>query len=116
MPATLNDRRASAHRVIPEMRPAMAKADLRKPESVDYQAEIGACLNKARLMNDWTLEQLAAELKRDARQVARWIRGEENVQMDVVFAVPELREPFVIALAKLANCEVETVIRTRRTA
>jgi ribosome-binding protein aMBF1 (putative translation factor) len=114
--STLPKADTRAHRVIPEMRPAMAKADLRKPESVDYQAEIGACLNKARLMNDWTLEQLAAELKRDARQVARWIRGEENVQMHVVFAVPELREPFVIALAKLANCEVEAVIRTRRTA
>jgi hypothetical protein len=33
-----------------------------------------------------------------------------------VFNVPLLREPFVIALAKLAQCAVETVVTIRRRA
>jgi hypothetical protein len=36
--------------------------------------------------------------------------------VDAVFAVPELREPFVIALAKLAKCCVETIVTIRRSA
>lgn len=89
----------------------MLKADLRKSESADALRELGTCLDDARSAVKWTLDQLAAELKRDPRQVRRWIAGEERTQVDVVFAVPELRKPFVIALAKLAECSVETTVR-----
>ncbi len=111
------------HRVIPEKADAMAKADLRKAESDDFMAEIGACLDFARRMVGWTLDELAGELpapagsdKRDPRQVQRWMEGKERTQLDVVFQVASLRGPFVIALAKLADCEVETTVRIRRTA
>jgi hypothetical protein len=103
-------------RVIPETRPTMAKADLRIPESCDLQAEIGQCLDYARRVVGWTLEQLAATLKRDPRQIARWIRGEERTQVDVVFGCEDLRQPFVVALALLARCEVETTVRMRKLA
>lgn len=106
----------SAPRVIPENRAAMLKADLRKPENADFLAEIGGCLNDARAELKWSLDQLAAELKRDPRQVRRWIVGEERTQVDVVWSVPALRAPFVEALARLSQAfEIQRSFR-RRTA
>ena len=101
--------------------PRMAKASVAlKPESADALAEIGECLDAARRDVGWTLDQLAAELGRDARQVARWIRGDERTQVDVVFAVEPLRRPFVVALALVvarddSGVVVSTDIRVRRT-
>lgn len=108
------------------MRPKQAKADLRKAESepadTDLAEEIGLCLDYARRFVGWNLDELANRLppppgseKRDPRQVQRWIEGKERTQLDVVFAVDELRAPFVVALAKLApECEIETTVRIRR--
>jgi glutathione S-transferase len=104
----------SGHRVISEIQPEMAKANLRKAESADALKDIGECLDDARAELKWTLDRLAAELGRDPRQVRRWIAGDERTQVDVVFAVTELRAPFVVALAKLAQCEVTTTIAVRR--
>lgn len=94
----------------------MLKADLPKGENGGFLADIGACLDAARREVGWTVDQLAAELGRDSKQVARWMRGEERTQLDTVFSVPALRQPFVIALARLAACEIETTVRIRRTA
>jgi ribosome-binding protein aMBF1 (putative translation factor) len=105
-----------APRAIGEKRPAMLKADLPKREKRDMWAEIGACLDVARRDLGWTVDQLAGYLERDSKQVGRWLRGEERPQVDAVFNVPVLREPFVIALAKLAQCAVETVVTIRRRA
>ncbi len=116
MADTMRPANGSAPRVIPENRPAMLKADLRKAENVDFLAQIGACLLHARSLLGWTLDRLSVELRRDPRQVSRWERGEERTQVDVVFSVEELRQPFVIALAQLAECEVETTVRIRRRA
>jgi hypothetical protein len=116
MSSTLADRLPSRHRVNGEIPVRMAKAALPKGENDDFRATlrlIGECLDEARRAVGWTVDQLAAELKRDSKQVARWIRGEERTQVDVVFGVLELRQPFVIALAKRAQCVVETVIRAR---
>lgn len=105
------------HRVISERRPEMARASLRSGERVVNAAQIGACLDYARRVVGWSLDQLACELGRDARQVRRWIDGAENAQVHVVFSVPDLREPFVIALAGLApGCDIVTTISIRRTA
>jgi hypothetical protein len=112
--STLPKADTRAHRVISEMRPAMAKADLRKAENVEKPADIGGCLDFARNYVGWNLDQLAAALKRDPRQVRRWIANEENLQLAAVFKVPQLRGPFVIALAKLTpDCEIDTVVRVR---
>jgi ribosome-binding protein aMBF1 (putative translation factor) len=116
MSASLHDRVASGPRVIPEKASAMAKAEVRKAENDEIQAEIGGCLDYARREVGWTLDQLAAELGRDPRQIRRWIAGEETLQMHVAWKVQALRQPFVIALAKLAACAIEVVIRARVTA
>jgi hypothetical protein len=98
-------------------KPRMAKASLLpKGETAEFRKElreIGECLNSARNQLGWTVDQLARELRKDEKQVARWMRGEERTQVDVVFSVPELRQPFVIALARLAACQIEVVIRAR---
>jgi hypothetical protein len=47
------------------------------------------------------------------------MEGKERPQLEAVLAVPELRHRLVIALARFADVEVETVVRitqTRRTA
>ena len=110
------------HRVIAEIEPEMLRADLRKAESRDLTRELGDCLDFARRYVGWNLDQLASNLpaptgtdKRDPRQVQRWIDGKERCQVDVVFAVEELRGPFVLALARLAECfEEETTLRMKR--
>lgn len=120
--AIVRETAADRHRVLPERTDGQLKTDLRKAEPDDFMAEIGRCLDVARRANGWNLDQLACKLpppekadKRDPRQVQRWIDGKERCQLDVVFAVPALREPFVIALARLADCfDIETVVRSRR--
>ncbi len=95
----------------------MAKADLLpKGEVREFRKELrelGECLDMARHRLGWTVDRLARELQKDEKQVARWIRGEERTQVDVVFSVPQLRQPFVIALARWAECQIEVVIRAR---
>lgn len=114
---------ADSHRVIPENRKRMASATLRKPETEDSLKELGDCLDYVRREMGWTIDELAGRLppppgkdKRDPGQVQRWIDGKERTQVDVVFQVEALRQPFVIALAKLAACDVVTTISVRRTA
>lgn len=120
--ATFMDRKVidgapARHLVIGETRPRMLKASLPKGESADALREIGECLDFARRYVGWTVDQLAGELRRDSKQIGRWIRGEERTQVDTVFAAEPLRVPFVIALARLANeCEEETTLRFRRRA
>ena len=116
MAHTVTTAAAVRQRVIADIRPEMLKAGRVKPEMRRYWAEIGACLDEARRVVGWTLDQLAGEVKRDPRQVRRWLAGEEQTQLAAVFSVASLRQPFVIALARLADCEVITEIRVRRSA
>ncbi len=113
-------RTPTRHRVIPEKADRMAKSLLRKTESEDAWLELGECIDQVRYQMHWTIDELAAHLpppkgkeKRDAAQVQRWIQGDERPQIEVVFAVPDLRRLLVIALAKLALCEIETTVRIR---
>ncbi len=107
-------RTPTRHRVIPEIDRKPIKADLRKPESEDALKELGECLDFARRAVGWNLEQLAGAMDRDPRQVQRWIDGKERVQIDTVFRVPQLRQPLVIALARLSQEFDEDVTLTAR--
>ncbi len=100
-----------------EIRRRMAKATLPKGENIAFRAElrlIGDALNGARNELGWTIDQLARELDKDEKQVSRWLRGEERTQVDVVFSVPALRQPFVVHLALRAGCRVRTTITMAR--
>ena len=97
-------------------RPAMAKANLRKAETVDFRVVIGRVIARAQSLAGWSLKELAAKVERDPRQVARWLDGSERAQFDVLFAVEELRGPLVIALGELAGADVQTTVIVRRSA
>jgi cytochrome c551/c552 len=106
---------AARHLLSSDIPTRMAKADLRIQEIDAFRAEIGRCVERARLLVGWSLKQLAASLAHDERQVARWIAGTERAQFDVLFSVPELRGPLVIALAGLSDdIEAETTLHVRR--
>jgi ribosome-binding protein aMBF1 (putative translation factor) len=113
---SLSNPRQSALLVNRDIPSRMAKAALPQGENDSFRSElrlIGECLDEARRVVGWSVDQLAGELKRDSKQVGRWMRGEERTQVDVVFSVAVLRQPFVVALAKRAGCEVETTVRVR---
>lgn len=113
----------SRHRVLPETSGAMAKANLRKAETRNFQAEIGACVRAARLVLGWSLKEFTAQIeratgqKRDERQIGRWEDGKERPQFDALFAIEPLRGPLVIQLAALSEAiEVQTTIVVRKSA
>ncbi len=117
MAGSLPDLSRSRHRLLPETSGAMAKADLRKPEVTVWKTQIGAAIERCRTLTQHSLKTFADAIGRDERQVKRWITGDERPQFDAIFAVPELRAAFVIALAEMAEgVEVLTTIRIRRSA
>lgn len=114
MPSTLANPAATAPRELPETAHRMARAEVRKAESDDFKAEIGGAIERARMVVGWSLKELAGQVHRDPRQVARWESGEERPQFDA--AVEALQQPLVIELAKLAKCEIQTTVHIRRNA
>ena len=117
MASTLTAQLDRRHLPSSEITKRMVKADLPKAEIADWRAEIGRCVERARVLSGLTLKEFAGVVGRDVRQVGRWMNGEERAQLDAIFAVKELRGPLVIALAELSQVvDVETVIRIRRSA
>jgi ribosome-binding protein aMBF1 (putative translation factor) len=118
MSSSVNQSMGAAHRLLHELPPPpMAKATSRKLNS-DFQADIGGCIARARLLVGWSKKELAAAVERDDAQISRWEAGKERPQFDALWSVPAFRAPFVIALAELAKdgIEISTEIRIRRTA
>jgi hypothetical protein len=53
----------------------------------------------------------------DSGVIGRWISGKENLQIAKVWLIGEgFFQEFVIALAEVAKCEIETTVKIRRTA
>jgi transcriptional regulator with XRE-family HTH domain len=92
----------------------MAKADLRKAERADWLT-IGHAVERTRTLSGLSLKEFADLIRRDPRQVARWIAGEEPPQVAPIFAQRQLRQPFLIALAERVGVgvEIRTVISVR---
>lgn len=118
MATTLAPDPALRHRVLPETAASsLAKADLRKPETVtdpEWKRRIGEAVREVRGAK--TLNEMSGLIGKEERQIARWERGEETPQLDRYFAHEAFRLPLVLALAKLGGrgVEVETVVRVRR--
>jgi hypothetical protein len=93
----------------------MAKAHLRKAEN--WQAN-GLAIARTRELSGLSLKLFAAAVKRDERQVARWVIAAERPQLETVFAAPALRALLVIALAEQAGLgvDVQTTITVKRIA
>lgn len=96
----------------------MAKADLRKTEVDPWRQHIGRAVERARLLRGWSLKELADAVGRNERQVARWINGQERLQLDALFAPKCFRQSLVVALAEMAGegIEIATHITVRKTA
>jgi ribosome-binding protein aMBF1 (putative translation factor) len=117
MASILPEALASGHLPLPETAGRPAKAQLRKPEPVDFQAQIARCVTRARLLVGWSKKELAAAVNKDESQIVRWESGKERPQFDALWSVSELRSPLVIAMAELAEgVTVETVIKVQRIA
>lgn len=97
--------------------PKMAKANLQRLE-VDYRVGVGRCMELTRKGLGWSLQELANEIEqvhgdpRDLSQLARWEKGKERLQTDVLMALPSFGPKFLIALAKLRSdrIKVQTTI------
>lgn len=46
----------------------MVKANLRKAETSDVRAKVGAAIERARCLKGWTLDELSGHVQRDSRQ------------------------------------------------
>lgn len=92
------------------MHPRMAKADVRKPETVEFRAAIGACVERARFAMGWNLDQLAHACggDRDPRQVARWCDGKERPQLDVLLPIPDYGELLILELGRFMGARITT--------
>ena len=104
-------------RALPVRAEMMAKADLRKADQPEFRLRVGSAIQRAMHLRGWSLKEMAAAVARDPRQVARWIEGVERPHFDALFAIEELQQPLVVALAELVarqDVEIETVIRVRR--
>lgn len=118
MPNSVTQPSRSAQRVIADVRPKMAKvpgSEVRNPDQ-EWRRAVGRLVEGLRRSRGWTLDDFAHKLGKDARQLARWERGEERPQFDVILAVTELHEPLLLGLAGLLKHCVETewTIRIRR--
>jgi len=106
-----------AHLVLPERANQPAKARLRNPESRDIKGLLGSAIQRAVSMAGLTNKEAAARIGVNDSQFGKWLSGNEPPQVHRVFAVEELQQPLVIALARLMECcEEETTLRFRRSA
>lgn len=108
----------SAHLLPSETGARTAKAALRSADGINPQhVKWGGCMAEVMRFSGLSLEEFAFALKKDARQVARQMLGQERPQIEAVLAVDRLQGPMVIALARVSHgVEVDTVIHIRRSA
>lgn len=96
----------------------MAKADLKLKNREPWRTSVGAAVRRCFALAGLSQKEAAALLQLDPAQVQRWIAGSERPQVDTIFSVEQLRQPFVVALAEMAGAgiEVTTAITIRRVA
>jgi transcriptional regulator with XRE-family HTH domain len=107
----------AVQRTLPVRAENCAKAVLRKAEKAsDAMALVGATVERARQLRGWTLDELSGHCDLNPRQIARWMKGQERTQFDVLFAIDDdlWKNALVIALAELGTgVQIDTVIRVR---
>lgn len=115
MQTSLAEEAESSHRIsLEDLRPAMAKADLKKVENREFRSEIGRAIARALALAGASQKEAAAVLGLDQGQLARWIAGTERPHLDRLFAVPEYREPLCVALAQMSGADVHMHIEFKR--
>ena len=103
-----------AHHVLPERSSGQLKTHLRNPESRDIKAVIGSAIQRAVSAAGLSNKEAAAKIGVNDSQFGKWLSGNEPPQVHRVFAVEELQQPFIVALARMIDCcEEETTLRFR---
>src|SRR3990167_243969 len=102
MPSTVANPAARTDLLSSVSRPGLAKVHTASHGNPVMHQEIGACLDEVRRVSGLTIDEFAAVLDRDARQVGKWLTGQERPQVETVLAVERFRAPLVIAMARLA--------------
>lgn len=102
----------------PRKQAKAALPEIRKAEIERRWVQWGECIDEVRGVFRLTLQEFAAALGKDERQVARWVSGQERPQIETVLAVERFHGPMLIALAKLAKdgIRVRTTIEIERSA
>ena len=99
--------------MLPDKCATFAKASL---VPSDMGRAMGRCFQRAVYLSGVSSKEIAGEMGRDPAQISRWMAGTERLQIDAIFSVTSLRQPFVQALAEFAGAAVNTEIRFGRTA
>lgn len=92
---------------------------LAEPSDDAARVALGSAIERALQLAGMTKVQAAQEMGYGENQapVSRWIAGIETPQFAKLFAVKQLRQPLVIALAELADgIEIVTQLTVRRRA
>jgi len=100
---------------IPRPRAAKAHVSFGDIPVIDpWALRLGCALREAIRRIGWTEKYTAGRIGIDRAELGKWISGQRDLKLKRIFAVDELREPFAIALGRLADFEVVTELRKRR--
>lgn len=117
MAKTITAQVGVAHPVLPDIgRPVMAKVNVRTPD-IAWNVAVGRAIQRAVSLAGLSNKEAAGKVGVDDAEFGKWLNGSDtrHPHLDRLFAVDELRQPLVIALAELAEgVEVVTEIRVRR--
>jgi hypothetical protein len=126
MTTTVSPNAISQQRRLPDTAAQMAKAEVRKPDLVNYRRQIATEI-VCPLLAGLTLKEVAGLIYEatgcdvDERQIARWKDSRDRPQFDLLIAVPQFRPrllllwaAFIQRLTKCVDCE--TTIRVREVA
>lgn len=117
-PSTLLRRATDRHPFSLDIgRPVMAKANV-QIQDIDWKQAVGRAIERAVAIAGWTKGEAAGKVDVDASEFGKWMTGERRPHLDRLLAIPELRQPLVVALAALDPdaFSVKHVIETRRLA
>ncbi len=91
------------------VRKAVAEADLKRL--------IGGAIERAIVLARLSKQDVAYQMGyADQSALARWISGAETAQLPKLFKIVALQQTLVVALAEIADCDVQTVITVRKRA
>lgn len=116
--ASLLRRASDRHLLLSDIgRPVMAKANVQNLD-IDWKQAVGHAIERAVALAGLTKSEAAGKLDVDESEFAKWTRGERRPHLDRLMAIPELRQPLVVALAGLDpdTFTVKTTIEARRSA
>lgn len=99
MPAKAISTLDASHLVLPERSNGQAKANLRIPEMSD-KTLVGRAIQRAVSLAGLTNKEAAGLIGVNDSQFGKWLSGNEPPQVHRVFAVAQLQQPLVIALAE----------------